>query len=85
MQPIDTPYYNVKCAGMPDRCKDLFVKSITRYEPTEYDNFTDEELEFITTERTLEDFKVGLRIYGKLMPKRIKGGTLLVEGYYEMH
>ena len=27
LQPIDTPYDNVKCAGMPDTCKNLLIKS----------------------------------------------------------
>lgn len=32
----------------------------------------------------LTDFKVGLKVQGKLIPKRIKGGVLLVETEYEM-
>lgn len=82
--PIENPYYNVKCAGMPDKCKDLFVKSMTGYEPQEGDEYTEEELEFITTKRTMEDFTVGLRVPGKLLPKRIRGGVLLVDVPYEM-
>ena len=38
----------------------------------------------INTQRTLEDFKIGLKIPGKLMPKRIRGGVLLVDTTYEM-
>ena len=34
--------------------------------------------------RTVKDFKRGLRVPGKLMPKRILGGIVLNEGYYEM-
>ena len=60
--PIDEPYYNVKCAGMPEKCKKYFL-----------DNYS------------IEDFKLGLELPGKLMPKRIKGGTLLVETTYKMH
>ena len=82
--PIENPYYNVKCAGMPDKCKDLFIKSMTGYEPQEGDEYTEEELEFITTKRTMEDFTVGLRVPGKLLPKRIRGGVLLVDVPYEM-
>ena len=84
LEPIDKPYYNVKCAGMPDRCKNLFLLSMDGYVPSEDDNFTDEQLEFLQEKRTLEDFKIGLKIPGKLMPKRIRGGTLLVETSYEM-
>lgn len=34
--------------------------------------------------RELEDFRVGLSVWGKLIPKEIRGGTLLVEGTYTM-
>ena len=30
------------------------------------------------------DFKIGLKIPGKLIPKRIRGGVLLVDTTYEM-
>ena len=82
--PIDNPYYNIKCAGMPERCKKLFEKSMQGYEPKDTDKFTEEELKFIKKKRTLEDFKVGLKVPSKLMPKRIRGGVLLVNTTYEM-
>jgi hypothetical protein len=82
--PIDEPYYNVKCAGMPDKCKQLFIKSMTGYTPKEDDNFTDEEIEFLSVKRTMKDFTVGLRVPGKLRPVRIRGGVVLVETPYEM-
>ena len=81
---IEHPYYNIKCAGMPDKCKNLFDLSMQGYEPKEGDEFTDEELEFLKTKRTLKDFAVGLEVPGKLMPKRIKGGIILNETSYEM-
>lgn len=92
LEPISDPYYNVKCAGMPQRCKNLFIESLTK------ETYTDEEISALTEEqrdflidtnnkpikRTLEDFCIGLKIPGKLMPKRIRGGVLLVETTYEM-
>ena len=27
-EPIEEPYYNVKCAGMPERSKNLFLKAM---------------------------------------------------------
>lgn len=84
LKEIDEPYYNIKCAGMPKKCKDLFEKSITNYTIKDTDNFTEEEKDFIEVKRTLNDFKVGLKVPGKLRPKRIKGGTLLIEESYEM-
>ena len=88
-----TPYFNIKCAGMPDKCKKLFEASITglyyKGEKTEKEeewlNKLDEEaIDFIKEERTLDDFKVGLQVPGKLMPRTIRGGVLLVEDYYTM-
>lgn len=84
LEPVQNPYYNVKCAGMPSRCKELFVKSLEHYTPTPEDNFTEEELSVINAQYTLSDFKTGLRLPGKLIPKRIPGGILLVDSYYEM-
>lgn len=83
-EPIDIPYFNIKCAGMPKKCKDLFQLSMEGYEEKEGDGYTEQEKEFLRVKRELTDFKVGLCVPGKLMPKRIKGGTLLVETTYEM-
>lgn len=84
----DEPYYNIKCAGMPTRCKYLFEKSMEGYEITEEDEengrFTEEEKEFLKTKRTLRDFTLGLKVPSKLMPRHILGGTLLVPTTYEM-
>ena len=83
LEPIDKPYYNIKCAGMPDRCKALFNMSLTGdYEGIE--KYNKEQQEFARTPRTLSDFKRGLVITGKLAPKRIEGGVLLVESVYTM-
>lgn len=88
---IDNPYYNITCAGMPDKCKRLFELSLLGETPKQDENFSEEELKFLIAhdgtviQRTLDDFDVGLSIYGKLMPKRIAGGTLLVPTTFEMH
>lgn len=81
---LEEPYYNVKCAGMPEKCKDLFIKSMTGYTIKETDTFTEEEKQFITKPRTLENFTIGLKIPGKLRPVRIRGGVLLMDTTYEM-
>lgn len=82
--PVDEPYNDIKCAGMPQKCKDLFNKSMQGYEVKESDNYTQSELKFLATKRDYSDFKVGLCVPGKLLPKRIKGGVLLVDTTYEM-
>lgn len=79
---IDSPFYNVKCAGMPQRCKDLLVASMTGEKPEKI--ICKEEEDFINTKRNLTDFKIGLKVPGKLLPKRIRGGVLLVDTTYEM-
>ena len=63
---IETPFYDVKCAGMPKKSKQIFLDKM---EAGEYD---------------LTDFKVGLKVEGKLTPKRIRGGVVLQETTYEM-
>lgn len=63
---VEKPYYNVKCAGMPQRCKNKFINAME------------------TGEASLKDFKVGLCIDGKLLPKRIKGGLILSETTFQM-
>ena len=89
---LDTPKNIIKCAGMPPRCKELLDLSFQDrmcpvYNTKEY---TTNELNFLFDKnkkpilRTYEDFNVGLKIPSKLMPKRIPGGTLLVDTYYEM-
>lgn len=84
---VERPYYNIKCAGMNDKCKYQFNKSLTQEPIDKYDktHFNKEQIEFMRTPRTLKDFKVGLEIWGKLAPKQINGGTLLVETSYKMH
>lgn len=81
---IDEPYDNIKCAGMPQKCKNLFELSMQGYEPKEGDDFNEEELEFLKEKRTYTDFKIGLKVPGKLLPKRIEGGIILVDTPYEM-
>lgn len=92
LEPVETPYYNIKCAGMPEKCKDLYKKSMQglsqdeweTLHKDEWDKMSKEEREFVLYQRTLDDFKVGLIVPGKLVPRRIRGGVLLVETTYEM-
>ena len=88
--PIDKPYNNIKCAGMPERCKNLFELSMQGEADYDYD-WSDGERDFLFNpetkepiKRTFDDFSVGLKVPGKLIPRRIRGGVLLVETPYEM-
>lgn len=82
LEPVEEPYYNIKCAGMPQRCKDLFLLSIG--EDIDLGELSEDEAKFVSKQRDIEDFNVGLVIPGKLLPKRIRGGVLLVDTNYEM-
>lgn len=95
---IEQPYYDVKCAGMPKKCKDLFILSMsgkadingyTDKRVGAHKEWTEDEKAFLfkenkPIERTMQDFKIGLKVPDKLRPKRIKGGILLVDTSYEM-
>ena len=79
--------YNVKASGLPDRGKDLLIASIIGKQEDldgiltingkRYD-ITFEESMFIQERRKPTDFVQGLKIPGKLKPKKIKGGCVLV-------
>lgn len=64
LEPVDSPYWNLKGAGMPEECKQNYLAEHKGHE--------------------LEDFHVGLTVQGKLIPKQIRGGVLLVESPYTM-
>ena len=82
-------YNNIKCAGMPKKCKDLFEISMQGTADVN-ENWSDEEKEFLFDKdnnpivRDYSDFKVGLKVPDKLRPVRIRGGVLLVNTTYEM-
>lgn len=79
------PYHNIKCAGMPDRCKELLKISLDGYHPYIGDTYTADQIEFIKTKRDYKDFGPQMAaIPGKLIPKRIKGGVVLTETPYKM-
>lgn len=85
LEPVKKPYYNIKCAGMSKKPKKLFELSLDKdYKPKPEDNWTEEDLKFLSKKRKLEDFVVGLKVPGKLIPKRIKGGVVLKETTFEM-
>lgn len=84
--------YDIKCAGMPQRCKKLFehslsgryTKEITPELQEELNELSPEAQEFVKKKRTLKDFDIGLKIPDKLIPRRIKGGIVLEKTTFEM-
>ena len=83
LKPIE-PYNNIKCAGMPQKSKDLLNLSLEGYTEEEYEALKDVEKKFVKTKRTFKDFKRGLIVPSKLRPKRINGGIILCDTTYEM-
>ena len=94
------PYYLIKCAGMPQKCKDVFGFALITKNGTETEKeqvrekvtklaqakkLTQEQVRIIEQGKALTEFKVGLKIPGKLMPKHYPGGVLLVDTYYTMN
>lgn len=68
---------------MPEKCKELFIRSM-KEDYDGIDEYTQEEQDFIHTPHQLTDFKTGLVVPGKLLPKRIRGGIVLVDTSYEI-
>lgn len=93
LKPIEKPYYNLKAAGMPESCKNLFKMSMLGKSADEWraelgdnwDKMPEKERDFVTAKkREIDDFDLGLVVPGKLMPQSIKGGILLVKTSFEM-
>ena len=99
LEKINDPFYNIKCAGMPAKCKNLFSESFNPKVAERIENglnprdetqtlaeskLTPEEIQFLSKTRGINDFKRGLTVPGKLLPKRIKGGVLLVDTDFTM-
>lgn len=93
LSPIETPYLNIKCAGMGEHPKHLLEYSMTGAVPIfeeedgeiKWINYSEEDKMFLRDMRTYSDFKVGLQVPGNLKPKRIKGGVVLEEQMYQMN
>lgn len=77
--------YNIKCAGMPEPCKALLKISLTgKADAGAIEKMTEDEKRFALVKRELSDFKRGLAVPGKLLPKRINGGVVLIDTNYEL-
>ena len=92
LKEIDKPYYNIKCAGMSKKPKKLFEISLKNKDGEELNDdenefikkCNQEDLDFLGKNYGIEDFKIGLKVPGRLRPKRISGGVVLLETTFEM-
>lgn len=76
------PVYTLKCAGMPDRSKTLFLSAVTGKRP-EF-KLTELEENYIKHSKTLGDFNHDLTVPGKLYSKIVRGGIILYNDLYTM-
>ncbi len=80
---------NIKAAGMPENCKEMFKRSFIGDIPSPSE-CTDNEYRFYydldgqPIKRTFRDFDIGLTVPCKLIPKQIKGGCVLTETDFTM-
>lgn len=72
---LDEPYYNIKCAGMDKRPRQLLNASLSGQT---IEAESEDETRFLSIRRKLTDFRVGLSVPSKLITKRISGGIVLV-------
>lgn len=79
--------YDIKACGMPDRCKMLIAENLKGNLPFGSELFVDDkqiklsesELKFMSHPIDVSDFRNGFCVPGKLLPKLVKGGTVLEE------
>lgn len=90
MDIFDDGSIDIKCAGMPDRCKMLLAISFRKkLRGKSFDDFRELELSedekiFCEDRRDLSEFTSGLLIPGKLLAKQYPGGILLQKTTYEL-
>ena len=54
------------------------------YTAEEFEKLNQEEQQFVSQRRSITDFKIGIKIPSKLIPRTIKGGVVLTPTTYEM-
>lgn len=73
----DNGYENtIKCAGLPENCKALLSMSLDGIFPNDLSEYNENEINFLLQKRDYTDFKIGLTIPSKKMPKKINGGIV---------
>lgn len=73
--------WDIKCAGMPENCKELFARSMSGIKPAKRERarLGAEKTAFLRKKRDVTDFTYGLCVPGKLVPKHYPGGIVLEE------
>lgn len=86
--------YDIKACGLPDHGKLLFEAVLKGIKPVnnnlyiphedkiEHITLSKKDLDFLSQKLTIKHFKQGLSIPGKLSPRKIEGGCVLVESNF---
>lgn len=87
-EPVEEPYYDIKCAGMPANSKSYFNRVLEKKKAEEEEELPENIKEYINSmirkNTDITDFQSGLEVPGKLLPKQIKGGIILTETTFKM-
>ena len=76
------PYFSIKAAGMPKASKDILVHCLGNF--TGKTIIKEKSQVYEDDCLSLDDFDINLCVGGKLRPKQVKGGTLLVDTTFKM-
>lgn len=82
--------WHLTCAGLPTKCKKLFLESIGQatFDDYEIKHLDEDERRFMVkgleSGRTIADFDIGISIPGKLVPRVIPGGVVLTKTDFTM-
>lgn len=85
---IEKPYYNIKCAGMPEKSKNYFNRILEKDRIRDDEDEPENVKEFVNSgiDRSMDisSFDIGLEVPGKLIPKQIRGGVVLKDTPFKM-
>lgn len=90
---VDREYWDMKCAGMPEICKMLFLTTcgdtvskerLQQYLIDNASELTPVEEQYLQKQHAITDFRIGMTVPGKLVPKSIPGGIVLTPTTYRM-
>lgn len=76
--------WEMRGAGCPPRSKNLFLEAVDGVERVT--DKSEKEKQWIKDHKlSMKDFNYGLSIPGKLLPKIVNGGTVLIDTYFTMN
>ena len=79
------PFWNIKCAGMPEKSKKIFEYCMEPDDKDFYEKCTKEEQKYMDKHKySMNNFREGLEVPGKLRPVRIPGGLILQDTTYKI-